>query len=115
MQGVYDEAALKALLGPALRALPRGGQTALARAVGVEPQTVNKWAKEQTCPDPARWGAIEDFLGWEAEAIARQVIPALTSPLITTMIAELTDQVAKLTDRVAALERRVPRAGRSGS
>lgn len=40
---------------------PRGIQSSLARFVDVEPQTVNKWARMQTCPAPERWESIERF------------------------------------------------------
>lgn len=42
----------------------RGSQTRLAEAIGVTVQTVNKWAKEQTTPEPSRWPAIEAYFGW---------------------------------------------------
>lgn len=41
----------------------RGAQTALAHQLGVKVQTVNKWVKGQTTPDPSRWPDIETALG----------------------------------------------------
>lgn len=46
-----------------LKQAGRGGQTNLARAVGVRPQTVNKWMLRQTHPEPDKWEAIEDHFG----------------------------------------------------
>lgn len=47
----------------------RGRQVALAKAVGVAPQTINKWVQGQTRPEPQSWRAIEDCLGWPSGRI----------------------------------------------
>lgn len=47
-----------------------GSQTRLAEAVGVRVQTVNKWVKGQTVPDPDRWADIDRFFGWDEGSLA---------------------------------------------
>lgn len=54
-----------------LRQRGRGAQTRLAEAVGVKVQTVNKWSKRQTCPEPDKWEAIEDHFGLERGTLRR--------------------------------------------
>lgn len=49
-------------IAAALRAQGRGSKSRLARAVGVQPQTVTKWVSGETSPPPERWLAIEDAL-----------------------------------------------------
>lgn len=42
---------------------PGWNQARLAKALGVKPQTVNKWVKRQTKPEIGSWSKIEDALG----------------------------------------------------
>lgn len=48
----------------ALAAGNRGIQSRLAEHLGVAVQTVNKWSRRQTVPQPGSFGAIEAFFGW---------------------------------------------------
>lgn len=83
----------------------RGAQTRLAEAVKVEVQTVNKWFKGQTHPDPARWAAIEQHFEWPAGEIAMRVMPNLADAPAAALLTDLARQVENLADRVARLER----------
>lgn len=62
---------IASLLRDAFDRSPRGTQSRLAEAVGVSPQTVNKWASGANDPDPERWPEIEEALGLESGAIER--------------------------------------------
>lgn len=50
----------------------RGRQAALARAVGVTPQTITKWINDQTGIPLDRWPTIEAFLGAAPLTFARR-------------------------------------------
>lgn len=114
MASSYNVAVLTEMIAEATA--KRGDQTRLAEAVGVEVQTVNKWVKGQTHPDPARWAAIEEHLGWPEGEIALRVMPALGTSTTHQLVVTLTEQVQALADRVADLERRaLGRTARSGS
>lgn len=115
MAPAYNVAVLTEMLGEEVRRRGRGAQTRLAEAIGVEVQTVNKWVHGQTHPDPARWQAIEQALGWPAGSIALQVMPSLAIDSTHDLVLKLAEQVEGLADRVQALERRRPRSGRAGS
>lgn len=60
----YKADVIKEMVSQAILAGPRGIQTRLAEATGVNVQTVNKWAHQQTAPELHRWPAIESFFGW---------------------------------------------------
>lgn len=61
----YNADVIKQMVSEAIKAGPRGIQTRLAEATGVNVQTVNKWAQQQTAPELHRWPTIESFFGWE--------------------------------------------------
>jgi len=44
-----------------MRRRGNGAGSALARAVGVTPETVSKWKKGDTAPTPEKFPAIEEF------------------------------------------------------
>lgn len=46
----------------AFAAADRGLQSRIADALGVRPQTVNKWAKGQNLPEPDTWKRLEPLL-----------------------------------------------------
>ena len=112
----YNVAVLTKMIGDEVERRGRGAQTRLAEAVGVEVQTVNKWVHGQTHPDPARWAAIEQALGWPEGSIALEVMPALGTDTTHDLLVKLVAQVEDLAGRVQALEARArPRASRAGS
>jgi hypothetical protein len=59
----YNQDVVLDLIADELSQRGRGAQTRLAEAVGVRVQTVNKWQKRQTCPEPDKWPAIEEHFG----------------------------------------------------
>lgn len=115
MASSYNVAVLTEMIAEAVAGAGRGAQTRLAETVGVEVQTVNKWVKGQTHPDPARWALIEGHFGWPEGEIALRVMPSLGAGSTHEVVMQLVDQVRALGDRVAALERRAtPRTSRTG-
>lgn len=49
-----------------------GSGVKLARAAGVTVQTVTKWRKGETTPEPSRWAVIELHLGMEPGTLAAE-------------------------------------------
>lgn len=117
MAVAYNVAVLTDMIRAEVDQRGRGAQTRLAEAIGVEVQTVNKWVHGQTHPDPARWAAIEEALGWPEGSIALKVMPALAEATTHELVLKLVDQVDDLARRLEALERRgrPTRAARRGS
>lgn len=115
MAQAYNVAVLTEMISSEVGRRGRGAQTDLAKAIGVEVQTVNKWVHGQTHPDPARWAAIEEALGWEPGTIALRVMPALGSDSTHVLVIQLAEQVEDLARRVQALEGGRPRGAKAGS
>jgi transcriptional regulator with XRE-family HTH domain len=116
MAPAYNVAVLTEMIGAEIERRGRGAQTDLAKAVGVEVQTVNKWVHGQTHPDPARWASIEEALGWPEGSIALQVMPSLDAAPLSVLLNDLAEQLEDLGRRVTALERsRRARAARPDS
>lgn len=111
----YNVAVLTEMIHDEITRRGRGAQTRLAETLGVEVTTVNKWVHGQTHPDPARWAAIEEALGWPEGSIALKVMPALGEATTHELVLRLVDQVEGLSHRIEALERkgRSTRAARS--
>lgn len=51
---------MRNVLSRAIQNAPRGTQARMAIALGVVPQTVNKWAKGINGPEPEMFGPIEE-------------------------------------------------------
>ena len=84
----------------------------MAIALGVVPQTVNKWAKGLNGPEPEMFGPIEEFLDLEAGTLlaaygARHEAETVTPQhLVADIVAELMalrEEVARLGAAVATL------------
>lgn len=104
----YNPDVVLDLLDEHLRQRGRGAQTRLAEAVGVRVQTVNKWSKRQTSPEPDKWPAIEDHfelprgtirraVGWDAAAPDDEIAA------LRTDVRSLADAVQALTATVATI------------
>lgn len=61
-------------------ARPGWSQTRLAAAVGVRPQTVNKWVKGENTPPVDRLPAIEKALGLDEGTLVRLRLPVSITP-----------------------------------
>lgn len=72
MTPLYDTRVIRELIADAVEDGGRGEQTRLAETVGVRVQTVNKWVKGQTSPEPRWWPAIEAHFGWPNGHIRRR-------------------------------------------
>lgn len=80
----------------------RGSQVKLAKALGVQPQTVNKWVKGQTCPEPERWAELEAAMGLEEGTLALE--SGLTTFSNHGELAELRAEVERLRQIVERLD-----------
>lgn len=82
----------------------------MAEAVGVTPQTINKWAMGQTMPEPDRWPAVEAFLELDDGAIAAAfgvTRPGPGSDAADESLDELRALIAQLGDDVSSLRAEV--------
>lgn len=117
---------MRNVIAEALSAHGRGSQTRLATAIGVTPQTVNKWVHGQTAPEMERWGDIEVALelapgtlrhaaGLDIRGIMFDVTPPhdAADPAADTMTAvldavrQLDASMQRLEGRIRALEQRL--------
>lgn len=67
---LYDTQVIRAYVSRLIKNAPRGTQAQLARHLGVPVQTVNKWARESTCPIQQNWPGIESYFRLEAGTLA---------------------------------------------
>jgi DNA-binding XRE family transcriptional regulator len=57
-------------------ARPGWSQARLAKALGLRPQTINKWVKGENTPRMETWASIEGALGFAPNTFWRQVVGA---------------------------------------
>lgn len=72
---IYNEKVVNDLIVAGV-SRPGWTQKRLADALGIRPQTVNKWVKGENTPPPDRWPAIEEALEFDPGTFWRQVIGA---------------------------------------
>lgn len=77
----FDPDVVTRIIADELERRGRGAQTALAEALGVRVQTVNKWRLGQTTPEFARWPSIEHYFGWPDGYIAASARHPAAAPV----------------------------------
>lgn len=92
---------MKDLLKNSLTDLPRGKQSRIAEALGVEPATVTKWKKGYTLPSPDLWPQIEELFGFETGSLSAA---SSTPPASGGTPAEVMTMLRALSERLDAVE-----------
>ncbi len=99
--GAYNPHVVTRLISEALERQGYGSLTALAKACGVQVQTVSKWRDGEVVPRPERWPTIEDALELTRGQIAKE--SGYTGPTLDDLpirVARLEGQIAEILQRL---------------
>ena len=128
----YNTSVVNAVIAEAVKR-PGWTQVRLAKALGVRPQTVNKWVSGENTPPHERWDEIETALGLTPRTFVRLVmgedatsvlgLPAASEQLSLEDVRLSVDEVRlrlaavelKLTQLLDRLEEQAPAPGRAES